>query len=245
MNYTTQDNILIEDIKQDIILLKGGGAALVLRTTAVNFGLLSGEEQLAIIQSFGQTLNSLSFPIQIVIRSKRLDISEYLQMLDKAIRLQGNSLLAGMMVRYKQFIKSSIKENEVLDKSFYIIIPLYSFEEGILSKKEERLKKIQTTLGPKREQLVRQLARVGIKAQQLTTNELIKLFFNIYNPPKNQEGIISIAPTNLNLEPQTKQQLVLDQQDQKPPSGETINQPISTQKSRTHPFIVEELSDTI
>ena len=127
MNYTTQDNILIEDIKQDIILLKGGGAALVLRTTAVNFGLLSGEEQLAIIQSFGQTLNSLSFPIQIVIRSKRLDISEYLQMLDKAIRLQGNSLLAGMMVRYKQFIKSSIKENEVLDKSFYIIIPLYSF----------------------------------------------------------------------------------------------------------------------
>src|SRR2546428_839405 len=113
---TTQEHLLVKDITDDIILLKNGGGALVLQVSAVNFGLLSDMEQIAIISSFAQMLNSLSFSIQIVIRSERLNISSYLNLLSKAQKAQTNPLLLKMIVSYKQFIQTTIKENEVLDK---------------------------------------------------------------------------------------------------------------------------------
>src|SRR5688572_10819095 len=125
---TTQEHISIEDIKDSMILLKDGGASLVIETSAVNFGLLSEEEQIAIIDSFAQMLNSLSFAIQINIVSRRLDISSYIKLLDKSLSLQTNPLLAQLMVNYRSFVQSLIKENEVLDKSFYIAINVSGLE---------------------------------------------------------------------------------------------------------------------
>ena len=118
---TTQKHLSISDIANDILLLKNGGGALVLQVSAVNFGLLSDREQVAIIGSFAQMLNSLSFSIQIVIHSERLNLSSYLEVLDKAQKAQANPLLSQMITEYKQFIQSTVKENEVLDKKFYIV----------------------------------------------------------------------------------------------------------------------------
>lgn len=235
----TQDHISILDIQNDTILLKSGEAALVLKTGAVNFGLLSDEEQVAIIGSFAQMLNSLSFPIQIVIRSNRLDITSYLKLLDNALKLQPNLLLAELMVRYRSFVQSLIKENEVLDKSFYIVIPLSALEIGITVKvKADKLKKAQTTLLPRRDQIIRQLARVGLSAVSLNTQELIKLFYDIYNPPTN---LPQVAPISVNLNTPTVA---------KPPVSYVpppVPPPVpltASPKPRNHPFVVEELMDT-
>ncbi len=198
---TTQTHLDIEDITQDLLILKDGSAALVITTTALNFGLLSEQEQDATIYAYGSLLNSLTFPIQIVIRSSRKDVSSYLILLDRAYEKQTNPLLKKLMQNYRVFIQETVKEQNVLDKKFYIVIPFSSLELGIKSSisnlpsvlpsktkralpfpKEYILQKAQTALLPKKVHLIRLLARLGLKARQLTTQELIQLFFEIYNP---------------------------------------------------------------
>ncbi len=178
----TQDQVPIEDIRDDVVILKNGGMAVILETSAVNFGLLSEQEQLAIISSFAGLLNSLSFPIQIVIRSKKLDITSYLKLLDLAHKNQTNPLLVKMIEGYKAFIQNTIQENEVLDKRFFIVVPLAFYEIGLIKNTDENFVKALNLLLPRRDHIIRQLARAGLKANQLTNEGLIKLFYDLYNP---------------------------------------------------------------
>jgi hypothetical protein len=201
---STQTHLDIEDIINDLVILKNGGAALVLQTTAVNFGLLSETEQDAAIYAYAGLLNSLTFPVQIIIRSKGMDISSYLDLLKSQEEKQANENLRYQIKKYREFIESIIKENKVLDKRFYIVVlfsPLelgaaptaVSFLDllnpfarkkrgGLPFPKSHILEKAKNALYPKRDHIVRQLARIGLKAEQLTTQQLVELFYDIYNP---------------------------------------------------------------
>lgn len=178
---TTADFLPIQDVKDNVVLLKNGDIALILETSAVNFGLLSANEQLAIISSFAGLLNSLNFSIQIVIRSKRLDITDYLKVLDGAYQRQTNPLLANMMIRYRKFIETTVRENEVLDKQFFVVVSISYYEMGLTKSKEPDMKAAQTLLLPRRDHIIRQLSRIGLKANQLNTKQIIQLFYDIYN----------------------------------------------------------------
>ncbi len=201
----TQDHLKMADIKNDLVVLKDGGVSLVLQTSAVNFGLLSEEEQVGIIYSFAGLLNSLSFAIQIVIRSERLDVSEYINKLRLLSQTQKNPLLVKMINSYTEFTKSVIKDNEVLDKQFYIVLNTTNVEVGVLNRNlEEKLKRALTILTPRKEHLVRQLSRVGLKAKQLNTEELVKLYYDIYNGQDDaQNDVIPSAVEGSNT-PQPK-----------------------------------------
>lgn len=180
--FTTQSHLPIEDIRDNLVFLKNGSVSTLIETTAVNFGLLFETEQVAIIDSFAGMLNSLSFPIQIIIRSQRLDVSSYLHNLDRAIQTQNNPLLRSLSQNYRQFVDSLIKENEVLDKRFYICVVAHGFELGVIKlNTADRSQKAMTILKPRIDHLVRQLARTGLKAKVVPTNDLIKLFYDIYN----------------------------------------------------------------
>ena len=246
---TTQEHIPITTIRDDLVLLKDGGGALILQVSAVNFGLLSDMEQISIISAFAQMLNSLSFSIQIVIHSERLNISSYLNLLDTAQKIQTNPLLSKMIMEYRQFIQTTIKENEVLDKKFYVIIPLFKLELGLVSSKEVLEQKIKTVLLPRKAQVIRQLQRVGLKVTQLTGQRLLELFYNIYNGQ-----FVENIPTQ-NIQPEELQ--VKLKQPQKASTQATVNvqaketpvsknQPIAlSSRSRNHPFVVEELNDSV
>ena len=204
MAASTQSHLDIEDIVDDLVLLKDGGAALILQTTAVNFGLLSETEQDATIYAYASLLNSLTFPVQIVIRSKRMDISSYLQLLKQQEEKQTNENLRFQIKKYRQFVESIIKENKVLDKRFYIVIPFSPLELGVkpaatslldllnpLSKKQRGslpfpksyiLERAKNALYPKRDHIIRQMARIGLRAEPLTTQDLVELFYDIHNP---------------------------------------------------------------
>lgn len=193
---TTQDHLDIEDILDDVVILKDGSATLVLTITALNFGLLSEKEQDAMIYAYAALLNSLTFPIQIIVRSRRTDISSYLKLIDQAAQTQNNLEISGQIKKYKEFIQSLVKENNVLDKKFYVTIPFSSLELGVSSNvvnplarrrvlplpKEAVLERAKMSLYPKRDHLIRQFARIGLKVRQLTTQELIQLFYDWYNP---------------------------------------------------------------
>lgn len=244
---TTQQHLPISAIADDLVFLKNGGAALILQVSAVNFGLLSEREQVAIISAFAQMLNSLSFSIQVVVMSERLNITSYLSLLDKAEKMQNNPLLSKMMASYRLFIQNTIKENDVLDKKFFVVIPIYSLELGLTHSKEDLQQKIKTILYPRRDQVGRQLSRVGLKSQQLTTDRLIELFFDIYNG-EVWEQVIS-TQVNLNAPKPIKDkisttpaEIVAQAQSLQP---KAVKPPITTTSARNHPFVVEELEENI
>lgn len=245
---TTQQHLLISDIKDDILVLKNGGGALVLQVSAVNFGLLSDREQAAIISAFAQMLNSLNFSIQIVIYSERLNITSYLKLLDIALKAQLNPLLAKMISDYRQFIQTTIKENDVLDKKFFLVIPLFALELGLTTSQQSLQQKIKTVLLPRRDQVIRQLNRVGLKATQLTNQKLIELFYDMYNGQflENIPAPSTLGKIDLKLkQPVSITPSVPVQTQSVPPQVQTV--PISNlnQSSRNHPFVVEELDEKV
>ncbi len=192
---STQTFTEIVDIDHDMVLFRDGSVVLVIATTAVNFGLLSEKEQDAIIYAYAGLLNSLSFPIQILIQTKHKDISAYLKLLEDQEDKQKNPKLKKSIHGYRLFVASMVKEKDVLDKKFYIVLPFSSIELGVSSsllfspkksglpyEKSYVFDKAQMVLLPKRDHILRLLARVGLHATQLTTESLIRLFFSMYNP---------------------------------------------------------------
>ena len=188
---TTQKFTEIEDIIDDVVLLSFGNACLVIEATATNFPLLSEEERLAKIYSYTTLLNSLSFPIQILIRSKKIDISSYLKLLSQEEAKTQNQILASKIKLYREFVESLVKTNSVLDKKFYIVIPYSSLEEGAikvaesikkgLEQKQMRFESAKSALSLKADSLHEQLTRLNLHAKTLNKDELIKLFYSIYN----------------------------------------------------------------
>lgn len=195
---TTQSHLPIADITNDIVVYKDGGAALVLESTSLNFGLLSEKEQAAVIAAYAAMINSLSFSVQIVVRTQRKDISSYISFLDEQAKRITHPLLAKLMYEYKGFILESVKKKNVLGKRFFVVLYLSPLELGIGKNvaaitrrggplpypKSYVIKKAKITLYPRRDHLMRQAGRVGIKFRQFTTNELIDLYYTIYNPER-------------------------------------------------------------
>lgn len=246
----TQDFLPINDIKNDLVFLSDGSATAIIRTSAVNFGLLSEAEQISIIESFAGLLNSLSFAIQIVIRSERLDVSSYLTLLDQAFVAQTNPLLKNTIPHYRQFVEKLIKENDVLDKQFYVAVNVSLPELGLTNRNiADKTKKAATILTPRLDHLSRQLGRIGLKAKRLNTSDLIFFFYEAYNGPvaKPIQPIQPAQPQPTQPQPITipRPPQTLPVQPQPPaapkPAPAPIAQPVYIH--RAAPFVVEELSD--
>ena len=193
---TTQEHLPIADITNDIVIYKDGGAALVMESTSLNFGLLSEKEQAAVIAAYAALINSLTFSIQIVVLTQRKDISSYLSFLDEEAKKLTQPLLAQLMTQYKNFIMESVKKKNVLGKRFFVVLYLSPLELGVgksvaaLTKRGGPLpfpesyviKKAKITLYPRRDHLIRQAGRLSIKFKQLGTADLIDLYHSVYNP---------------------------------------------------------------
>lgn len=185
---STQSFVEIEEIRDDLILLKGSSACVVIEVGAVNFWLLSQEEQESTIFAYGSLLNSLSFPIQVLILSKKINISSYLDYLSDKINKQKNAIILKRMISYREFIKNIVKKNTVLERRFFFTVPFSPLEMGVAGANAKNLNKeyviarAKTSLYPKRDHLLRLLVRVGLRATVLYKQELVELFYNLYNP---------------------------------------------------------------
>jgi len=195
---TTQAFVPVADITNDIAIYKDGGAALIMESTSLNFGLLSEKEQEAVIAAYAAMINSLTFSTQIVVLTQKKDISSYLNFLNEESKKITQPLLSKLMENYKSFITESVKKKNVLGKRFFVVLYLSPLELGVansvaaITKRGGTLpfsesyviKKAKIVLYPRRDHLIRQAGRLGIKFKQLSTPELINLFYSIYNPEK-------------------------------------------------------------
>ncbi|OGJ37468.1 MAG: hypothetical protein A2383_00390 [Candidatus Pacebacteria bacterium RIFOXYB1_FULL_39_46] len=199
---TTQKFLDIFDITSDATVLRDGTVSIILVVSAMNFGLLAEAEQDSIIYSYASLLNSLNFPIQIVINSKTKDATAYLQLLENQISRESSEAKKAMIKRYQNFVAQLIKERNVLDKKFYVIIPAQPIEVGMLTAQsvlpgkqvpeitqEQKTAVIEKGLGilePRRDHLIAQFNKIGLYARQLVTQEIIEIFYNNYNPEASE-----------------------------------------------------------
>lgn len=205
---STQNYIDIEEIHNGVVILKNGGMRMVLMVSAINFALKSEAEQNAIIYSFQNFLNSLSFPIQIVMQSRRLDLSSYLARLKGKNKQENNALLRLQTADYIGFVEQLLTVANIMEKKFYLVIPY----QPVVIKHENILQKILNLFKPNkkteivdfemhRKELAHRtevaaagLGSLGLRAVQLNTLELAELYYSSYNPElANKQKIMSLA----------------------------------------------------
>lgn len=186
---TTQDFTEIVDISDDTVFLKGGNACMVAEVSSVNFFLLSQDEQNARIYGYMSLLNSLSSFIQILIVSRRVDIGSYLKLIDDKIVNTSNTKIGEQLTMYRDFIKDLVKGEGLLDKKIYVVIPFSQLELGPAAsvttsnttKKLTFNDRVKSGLISKRNNILNQVERMGLSARALSTGELIKLYYELFN----------------------------------------------------------------
>lgn len=191
-----QQKIMIEEIKHGVVVLKGGDLRGVLMASSVNFSLKSTEEQDSLIFKYQSFLNSLDFPVQILMVSRHLNIDGYLASIEQKRKEQANELLRIQIAEYLDFIKNLVQVGNIMDQSFYVIVPLSRVEKkesGIIEKlglfqsskpKNEQamgFDELKTQLWLRLEYVAGGLAGMGIKSAPLNTEEITQLFYRLYN----------------------------------------------------------------
>ncbi len=200
---SSQDFIPIREIRDGVVILKDNGLRGIVMTSSVNFALKSADEQNAIIYQFQNFLNSINFSIQIFTESRRLDIRPYIALLEKVAKEQENELLQVQTREYIGFIKSFTESVNIMTKSFFIVVSyepaiiqgkasIFSFLGGAKSnakQKSENFEENRTQLLQRMEVVMAGLTRIGVRAVPLGTEELVELYYKLFNPGDTEKPI--------------------------------------------------------
>lgn len=193
-----QTHLPIAEIKDNTVILKDGTLRSVLLVSSINFALKSEDEQNALISSYVGFLNSIDFPLQIVMQSRKLQIQPYLDGLIKIEREMTNELLRIQIADYRAFVKELVEIGQIMTKRFYVVVPydpLSNKKKGFISRfkevmrpavtirmKEERFQARKYDLQSRVRQVVGGLESMGLQIAELDTQSLIELYYSSYNP---------------------------------------------------------------
>lgn len=214
---STQRYLPIAEIKEDTVVLKNGGLRAVLKVNALNFNLKSEVEQQGIIAGYQSFVNTIIFPIQILVRSTRLNIDPYIQNLKRKAEEQMSPLMKDQTVDYANFMEKLVDIADIMQKNFYIVVPVDApskTKRGLIQRflewinvDDSRAKALQRSrefrsyakvLRDRVTLIQSGLENVGITMRRLKTEELVQLYYGIYNPITSQkqkfQGIADLNP---------------------------------------------------
>lgn len=188
----------IAGIRQDTVVMKDGSLRAVILVSSINFALKNEDEQSAIVGAYVSFLNNITFPLQIVIQSRELNIENYLTHLGQKEKEQTNELLKMQINEYISYIKELISLSKIMNKRFYVVVPynpLSDKKKGFLPRltetfspstlikmKEDNFSQLRAELNRRIETVVSGLDSIGLNTIELDTQSLIELFYNTYNP---------------------------------------------------------------
>lgn len=209
----TQDFLQFDHVRDDVILLKNGDLRAVLQVLPINFALKSQDEQDALVFMFEQFLNSLDFDIQVLVHSRKINITPYLEQLRDLAQTQESELLRIQTEQYTEFIETFISEANVMKKEFFVVVPyslisakhetsgLLSAVSTLFSREKKGVSMGASQFGAARTQLIHRatfvangLKQLGLAVTMLSTEELVKLLWGFYNPEKQE---VSSMPEGL------------------------------------------------
>ncbi|NCT55069.1 hypothetical protein GW758_03900 [Candidatus Falkowbacteria bacterium] len=201
---STQEHLSIAEIRDGIVVLKDGTMRAVIMVSSINFSLKSEDGQNAVIGAYVRFLNNLSFPLQILIQSRELDIDNYLEYLKVKEKEQTNRLLKVQTADYIEYIKELTSLGKIMNKRFFVVVPYSALSDKrkgffsllgealrpatILKLKEKTFRNYQEMLDRRVESVVGGLESMGVATNRLDTQSLIELYYKTYNPEssKNQ-----------------------------------------------------------
>ncbi len=195
---STQQYLDILEIRDDAVILKNGTILAVILVASINFSLKSDEEQDAVIEAYVSFLNTIDFPLEIVIQSRRLNIDEYLEMLKKVEKQQTNELLQIQTREYRQYVAELVQIADIMTKRFYVVVPFSSKVDrpgkffsrladilnptSTIHLKQKQFEQYRLELYKRVDNVSNALASAGLKSAVLDTQSLIELYYNSYNP---------------------------------------------------------------
>lgn len=209
--YSTQDFLEFEEIRNGIIILKNKALRSILMTSSLNFALKSEDEQSAIIYQFQNFLNSLDFSCQIVIQSRKLNIIGYLDKLREIEKLEKNELLKIQISEYIKFIEQIVEKGTIMQKSFYVVVPFSILEtQGVPIREsgrgvakivkaltEEDFERARVQLLQRVEFVILGLRGCGLDAVPLNNLEIIELLWSLHHPSEAEKGYYPEIPEEL------------------------------------------------
>mgnify|MGYP001050262642 CR=1 FL=1 len=208
-NTSTQNFLEIAEIREGVLVLKTGHIRSVLMVSSANFALKSQEEQEAIVSQFQNFLNSLDFPLQIVVQSRRLNITGYIESLKTLEANQQNQLLKEQTADYRTFVERLIKGGSIVAKNFFVVVP-FSLAEVVggvqkdtqQSKKtgklsENQFQRMKNQLWQRLEFTALGLRRAGLQVVPLNSEELIELFWSSHHPKEAEVGYYPEIPPEI------------------------------------------------
>lgn len=205
---STQNTLQIAEVRDGIVIMNDGTFRAVIMCKAINFDLMSPQEREAVEFAYQGFLNSLNFPIQIFMRSEKVDLKPYLQKLDKIRVSQDNMLLGLLMEDYIAFLDAIAQQTNIMDKQFYVVISFPDLNQDVRSTikqstgffsgmadlfsnkdktphvviDEKVLEEAKTQLRNRVHAAIEGLQQCGVQSIPLDTQELIELYYNVYNP---------------------------------------------------------------
>lgn len=198
---STQRFLPIAEIRDGTAVLKNGGVRAILKTSSVNFNLKSSDEQNALIYAYQGFLNTLDFPVQILVRSRKLDIDMYVDSLSEIAKKQESPLMRKQTVEYMEYIKKLVEYADIMEKNFYVIIPhdplrakdlniFQQFSRSIhpedsitnIRLRHREFDALRKKLSQRVNIVKAGLEGCGLRINELGTNEIVELFYQIYNP---------------------------------------------------------------
>ncbi len=201
---TTQEFVPIQEIRDGIVILKNGSMRSIILASSLNFALKSSDEQNAIIMQFQNFLNSLDFSIQIFIQSKRLDIRPYIALLEGRYKEQLTELMKIQTREYIEFIKTFVDNSSIMTKGFFIVIPYMPpiitasnnpissiFNKGKQDRtiENEKFEEYRSQLEQRVGVVEQGLVRCGVRVAELGTEEVVELYYKIFNPGETEKPI--------------------------------------------------------
>jgi len=207
---STQQFLEIDQLREGVVVLRNKSMRGVVMVSSLNFALKSEDEQGAIIYQFQNFLNSLDFPLEVVIQSRKLNVTGYLDKLKALEEKQENELLRTQTSEYRQFITDLITGGSIMTKTFFVVVPFTLIEipgqeavKGLLGKKtppglsEEQFQRCKSQLWQRMEFVALGLRRCGLQCVPLNTSELVELFWSIYHPEEAETGYYPEIPSEL------------------------------------------------
>jgi type IV secretory pathway VirB4 component len=211
---STEQFVSIDTIKDDCVILKDGSVRAVLMVSGVNFDLKSEEEQNLITVAYQGLLNRIDFPLQFVVHSRKLNIDNYLALLKERLEQEENALLSVQIKEYVQFIKTLVGVTNVMSKRFYVVVPytggnleaeklmgsIANFLPNIGKRKPKNVEKQEEMdFDSKKMQLKHRVDAVasglrpaGVRVARIETQDLLELYYNLYNPEKTEKKSLKI-----------------------------------------------------
>ncbi len=204
---TTQEFVPIQEIRDGVIILKNGGMRSVVLASSLNFALKSQDEQASILMQFQNFLNSLDFSIQIFIQSKKLDIRPYIALLEDRYKEQVGELMKIQVREYIEFVKTFVENTNIMSKSFFVVVPydpipaslsnnpltriLPGKNKGKNEKEtaDSQFREYRSQLDQRVSVVEQGLVRCGIRTAELGTEEVVELYYKLFNPGETEKPI--------------------------------------------------------